>query len=409
MMVRVVCAPQPVRMPFRVLWWSRAISFAGDGIGRTALVLYAATHGVTAVSLVLLAVALPRFLGPVAGALADRLDQRGLMAVCETGQAAVFGLLALLMPPLPVLVAFVLVSGCFATAFVPAGRSAVPALVPDRDLGRANALLGTAFNIQLAVGPTVGGLAVELGGARIAFAVNALTFLVSALVLTRLPALGNTTVHNGLWRETVAGLRFVATTPGPRALVVSLFLAVSFAAVDNVALVFLVTELHGSPADFGLTQAAYGVGMLAASGLLGFVLGRRSAVALLVGGIGLVSTGAIATALLPALAAVAIAQAVGGMGNGAENIATDTLVQRITPRHLLGRAFGAIATAAQLGSAVAYVAAGPLIGLAGPRGAILVGGIGTGLALLVALPALRAHARGSRAADETPAQGTMTA
>jgi MFS family permease len=380
-------------MPFRVLWWSRAISFAGDGIGRTALVLYAAGHGATAVSLVLLAIALPRFLGPVAGALSDRLDQRKLMAVCETGQAAVFALLALLVPPLPVLLGFVLASGCFATAFVPAGRSAVPALVRESALGRANAKLGTAFNIQLAVGPTIGGLSVELGGARIAFALNALTFLVSALILTRLPALRPAGGHGGLWRETVAGLRFVATTPGPRALSVSLFLVVSFAAIDNVALVFLVTELHGSATEFGLTQAAYGVGMLAASGLLGFALGRRSAVALLAGGIGLVSTGSIATALLPSLAAVAIAQAVGGMGNGTENVATDTLVQRITPRHLLGRAFGAIATAAQLGSAVAFVVAGPLIGLLGPRGAFLLGGAGTALALLVALPALRAHAR----------------
>lgn len=380
-------------MPFRVLWWSRAVSFAGDGIGRTALVLYAAAQGATAVSLVLLAIALPRFLGPVAGALSDRLEQRRLMAVCETGQAAVFALLALLLPPLPVLIAFVLVSGCFATAFVPAGRSAVPALVPERDLGRANALLGTAFNIQLAVGPTVGGLAMELGGARIALSLNALTFLASALILTRLPALRPAGTHSGLWRETVAGLRFVATTPGPRALVLSLFLVVSFAAIDNVALVFLVTALHGSAADFGLTQAAYGVGMLVASGLLGFVFGRRSAVALLVGGIGLVSAGAIATALVPTLVAVAFAQAVGGVGNGTENVATDTLVQRITPRHLLGRAFGAVATAAQLGSAVAYVVAGPLIGLVGPETAFLLGGTGTALALVVALPALRAHAR----------------
>jgi MFS family permease len=383
-------------MPFRVLWWSRAVSFAGDGIGRTALVLYAAGHGATTVSLVLLAVALPRFLGPVAGALADRFDQRRLMAVCELGQAAVFALLAVLLPPLPVLLAFVLAGGCFATAFLPAGRSAVPALVPEHRLGRANAMLGTAINIQLAVGPTIGGLAVELGGARIAFAVNACTFVVSALILTRLPALKPSGVHIGLWAETVAGLRFVATAPGPRALVVSLFLVVSFAAIDNVALVFLVTDLGGSPADFGLTQAAYGVGMLAASALLGFALGRRSAAALLIGGIGLVATGSIATALLPTLLAVAVAQAVGGLGNGAENVATDTLVQRLTPRHLLGRAFGAIGTAAQLGSAVAYVAAGPLIGWVGPAGAFLIGGIGTSLALVVALPALRAHTRGDR-------------
>lgn len=379
-------------MAFRVLWWSRAVSFTGEGVGRTALVLYAATHGTTAVSLVLLAIALPRFLGPLAGALADRLDQRTLMAVCETGQAAVFATLAVFLPPLPVLLALVLVSGLLATAFRPAGRGAVPALVPERNLGRANALLSTAFNLQVAVGPTLGGLAVQLGGDRIAFAVNAVTFLVSALILTRLPRLRPTGDHSGLWAETVAGLRFVATTPGPRALALSLFVAVSFAAIDNVALVFLVSDqLHGSAAEFGLTQAAFGVGMLVASGLL--VVGRGSTVALMIGGLLLGATGTVATAFLPTVLAVAVAQLVAGAGNGTENVATDTLVQRITPRHLLGRAFGAIATAAQLGSAVAYVVAGPLVSAVGPRGAFLVAGVGCGCALLVLAPALRAAAR----------------
>jgi MFS family permease len=65
-------------------------------------------------------------------------------------------------------------------------------------------------------------------------------------------------------------------------------------------------------------------------------------------------------------------------------------VQRLTPRHLLGRTFGVVATAAQLGSAVAYAVAGPLITGLGPRGAFLVAGAGTVLALLVVIPALRA-------------------
>jgi MFS family permease len=379
-------------MAFRVLWWSRVVSFAGDGIGRTALVLYAATHGAAAVSLVLLAIAVPRFLGPLAGALADRLDQRLLMAVCETGQAVLFVVLTVLLPPLPVLVALAAVSGCLATAFTPAGRSAVPVLVPERDLGRANALLGTAFNIQVAVGPTIGGLAVEFGGARVAFAINAVTFAVSALLLTKLPALRTNTVHSGLWTETVAGLRFVARTPGPRALVLALFVVVSFVAIDNVALVFLVSgDLHGSAAEFGFTQAAFGVGMLAASGLL--TLGRAPVVVMLIGGLVLSAAGSVATALLPTILAVAVAQFVAGTGNGVENVGSDTLVQRLTPRPMLGRVFGAVATAAQLGSAVAYVIAAPLVTALGPRGAFLVAGGGCGLALLVVAPALRAASR----------------
>jgi hypothetical protein len=93
--------------------------------------------------------------------------------------------------------------------------------------------------------------------------------------------------------------------------------------------------LVGGREQFGFTQAAFGIGMLAASGLLGLVMSRRSAVTLLMGGVTMTATGFVATALL----AVSIAQAVAGMGNGVENVATDTLVQQITPRHLLGRVF----------------------------------------------------------------------
>jgi MFS family permease len=377
--------------PFRTLWWSRSVSVTGDGIGRTALVLLAAQQGATAVSLVLLAAAIPRFLGPLAGALADRVPVRRLMALCEIGQAAVFTAVAVLMPPLPVLLVLVLVSSAFATALLPAGRGVVPRLVPDAELGRANALLGMAFTVQLAVGPVVGGVLTEIAGPRVAFAVNAASFLLSALVLVRLPRLVPEEAGgpNGLWSDTVAGLRFVATSPGPRAIVASLFLLVSFAALDNVALVFLVEdEIGGSAADFGLVQTSYGIGMLGAAAVLGVVFVRRPAV-LLVSGIGLFALGTAATSFAPVVAVAMVTQLLAGVGNAAENIASDTLVQRLVPRHLLGRAFGALGTAAQLGSALAYAAAGPLLAAIGPRAAFALAGVGSALGILLLAPALR--------------------
>ena len=71
---------------FRYLWLSRSISATGTGAGRVALVLLAAPSGPGTVTLVLLCTALPQLLGPVAGAVADRVDQRRLLAGCETGQ-----------------------------------------------------------------------------------------------------------------------------------------------------------------------------------------------------------------------------------------------------------------------------------------------------------------------------------
>ena len=85
---------------FRYLWLSRSISATGTGAGRVALVLLAAPAGPGTVSLVLLCTALPQLLGPVAGTIADRVDQRRLLAGCEAGQGVIYTLVAAGRPPL---------------------------------------------------------------------------------------------------------------------------------------------------------------------------------------------------------------------------------------------------------------------------------------------------------------------
>ncbi len=76
------------------------------------------------------------------------------------------------------------------------------------------------------------------------------------------------------------------------------------------------------------------------------------------------------------------------------------MVQDLVPRDLLGRVFGTVGTAAQLGAALAHAAGGPLVSLAGPRAVFVVGGAGTLVTLLVLAPALRA--RSDRSAPFIP-------
>ncbi|MFI1890175.1 MFS transporter [Streptomyces jumonjinensis] len=380
---------------FRALWASRAVSFVGDGITTTVLVVLAARQdGPVGVSLLLLANALPRLAGPLVGVLADRIPARRLMMRCELASMLVIALIAATLPPLPVLVPLVVLAGALATIRNPAGRSLVPVLVDAPDRVPANALFGLARTLQLAVGPGLGGLlAAGPGGVHTALAVDAATFAVSALLLTGLPVLEparDPAAVTGVWAEAASGLRYVAADRQVRTLVLTLFVIVAFAGVDSVALVFLAgDQLAGGPAGYGLAASAFGVGMLLAALACTRLARGGSPVALLVIAIAASGAGTMLTGLAPALAIALAAQLLAGAGNAGENIGYDTAVQNIVPRPMLGRVFGALGTAAQLGAGFAYLAGGLSVSLVGARATLVLAGAGTLAVLLVLVPVLR--------------------
>jgi MFS family permease len=135
---------------FARLWAAKAVSHLGDGAALVALVVYvqqAQGRGVAvAVSALLLAGTLPTLLGPLAVALVDRVDQRRLMLGAQAGQAVLYGAMAAVLPPFPVLLVLVAAASLLATLFAPAGRSVVPSLVPPGDLVRANSWMGMALS-----------------------------------------------------------------------------------------------------------------------------------------------------------------------------------------------------------------------------------------------------------------------
>lgn len=369
---------------FRRFWAARTVSFLGDTIATSALVLYVYDrHGTgAAVGLLLLAQTLPRLLAPFAGTLADRVEQRRFMLGCELGQAALVGSVALLSPSFPVLLGLVAGASLLATAFGPAGRAALPLFVPDADLGRANALLGSGLNLSLALGPALGGLLVAGVGLRGALAIDVVSFLLSALLLRGLPALPPVVVEAGtpgFLGATRTGWSFLMHHATARAVALGLFLVVVFGAVDNIALVFLTRdELGTGAAGYGLVASAFGVGMVLAP----LALLRRwggsveSARTVLLVGIAFSGVGALLTGLAPFVAFAAVVQGVAGAGNGLENVANDTLIQRTVPQALLGRVFGIVYAGAFVGSTVAYAAGGLLMELTSARLVFVIAGVG---------------------------------
>jgi MFS family permease len=369
----------------------------GDGIALVALVLLVqGSQGTgTAVGALLLASSLPRFLGPLAGVVADRVEQRALMVACDLGNAAIFAVIVGLQPSFGVLLVLVAASATLVTFFEPAGRSAIPSLVHANDLLQANAWMGTSLNLQVALGTLLGGALVATVGVRGALAIDALSFVVSAALLIGLPPLrsrdGEAPGFLAFGKE---GMRFVWRTRIVRTFVIVLFLGVAFAAADNIALVFLVREtLGGGPFAFGLVSAVFGVGMIAAS--VGLSIRRTSftVTTLLVAAWLMSGVATIATGIAPLIAIVALAQGVGGFGNGLQNVAADTLIQRAVPHEMLGRVFGVVSTAAFAGSTLAYAAGGVLLDLTSPRTVFLIAGSGILAVTAVMWVVIRREAR----------------
>jgi MFS family permease len=379
---------------FARLWAAKAVSHLGDGAALVALVVYVqqTQRRGAAVSALLLADTLPALLGPLAGALVDRVEQRRLMLGAQLGQALLYGAMAALLPPLPVLLVLVAAASLLATAFAPAGRS----VVSPGDLVRANSWMGMALTLQGTLGPAIGGVLVAAAGIRGALWGNAGSFAVSAVLVGGLPALRAQVADTqpvGLLKGTWEGLRYALGHPVARALVLGLGFGVLFAAVDDVALVFLAREDLGAGAlGYGLLVSVYGVGFALGSVALLRSRARGGAAAFSLGLL-LSGAGGLLTGLAPVLGLAAAAQAVAGAGNALEVVATDTLVQRSVPRSHRGRVFGVVSAATLLSGAIARGLGGFLLDLTSARATFVIGGVGVLLVTLVAVVLFRGAGR----------------
>jgi MFS family permease len=162
--------------PYAALWGARTASTLGNWVTLTALLLYLESTGATGfqVGILIAARELPHLLGPITGALADRLDPRRVMIGCDLTNSLLILVLLVFLPPFPLLVALVAASSITTALFMPSGKSAVPKLVRQQDLTTANALLGSSTNLSFAIGPLVGAFLFALVGVRAALLLDVL-------------------------------------------------------------------------------------------------------------------------------------------------------------------------------------------------------------------------------------------
>jgi MFS family permease len=368
---------------FRALIVSRVVSYVGDSVSLVALMLHvAATAGqALAVSLLLLVGDFaPALVSPFTGALADRIDRKHLMIGCELAQGALLVLIALTLPPLPVLLTLVALRATLGQTFLAASRAAVPSLVGKSGLARANSLLGFGTNGAEAVGPFLAAALFGVVGVRGVLLVDAASFAVSALLLTAVRSLPMTAEPGA--RPTFlagarAGLGQLWTVPAVRIIVLAFCAVVAFNGIDDVAVVYLVRDtLHAPASAVGLVLGGVGVGLLAGYLLLARFGAVAPMVPLLLGGLALNSAGNLLTGIAWAVSAALVLQTLRGLGIAAMDTAANTLLQRLVPDTALGRVFGNFHGAIGIAAALSYVGGGLLLDATSAPVTFVVAGTG---------------------------------
>lgn len=381
---------------FRSLCSARVISFIGDSVSLVALMLHVAgtTGQALAVSLLLLAGDFaPSLLSPLTGAVSDRFNLKRVMITCELVQGALLVLIALALPPLPLLLLLVAARAVAGQVFLPASRAAVPALVHGRDLEAANSTLGFGTNVAEALGPLMAAALFPLVGVRGVLLVDAASFLVSAAVLTSLPSLPSASAGEedppSLLDQAKTGLGYIRSAPAVRVIALGSCAVVAFNGIDDVALVLLATETFGAGGSaVGLLLGAVGIGLLFGYGLLARYHARASMAALLLFGFAVSSAGNLLTGLSWAVAAAFAMQTVRGVGIAAMDVATNTMLQRLVPPGMLGRVFGNLYGAIGVAAALSYVGGGLLLDATSAPVTFLIAGAGGTLATLAVALAL---------------------
>lgn len=182
--------------PFALLVAARAISALGDFVHDVALawLVLELTGSAAAMGLVVTAKVIPALLVlAFGGVVADRLPKIRTLIASDALSGAVVIAIAVLVATQAVglghLVLLNVVFGVVAAVFLPTWSAIVPELVSLEDRSSANALATLATRVAGIAGPALGAGLVALGGTAVAFAFDALTFLVSIglLLLVRAP------------------------------------------------------------------------------------------------------------------------------------------------------------------------------------------------------------------------------
>ncbi|RIH89624.1 MFS transporter [Calidithermus roseus] len=331
---------------FRRLFLAALVSQAGSRMHRVALLafIYLLTSNTLWVSLALIVKLLASaVVGPLLAPWADTQNRKQLMVLSDVGRA----FLTLLIPflgvnSLPVLLLLVFGIEVLSKIFDPAAQAAIPELVPESKLDSANSLMIFAARISEVVFVGVAGVLVAAVGAQLVFLLDSLTYLISAMILRRLPDLSGGGGGQSYWRRAKEGLEHLLKNLAIRRTVTTLFTAACFGSVEGVlGIVMAVKVLKVGTPGFGAMESALAVGAVLGTLIVPRIAMRLRREQMFFGGLIIFGLFEASLGVWPVFAWVLAALFLSGVFNQVFLVPARSILQSHTPGPLRGRIFAA--------------------------------------------------------------------
>jgi len=402
---------------FMRLWAAQTVSSFGARITREGLALASVlTIDARPYQLGILAALVmgPSVLvGFFSGGYVDRARKRAIMIGADLARAV-----ALITVPAAAWLHWLTMEQLYAVGALIGGTSVLfdiadhaylPHLIGRNDLVEGNAKLAATDSLAEVGGPALAGILVQTLTAPFAIAVNAATYLVSALFLTSIAAEEHPATaadrRSTLLGDLRLGYETMAHEPVLRPLMIMSFLSPLFGGTFSALyVIFAIRTLGLSPSLMGVTVAVGGIGSLLGTALSAplvrtFGLGRTIVFGFLVSALSSVFVPLASGPLALKIASLMTAQLVGDSMAVAAMIPAASLRQSIIPRDRLGRTAAVLSVGAGTSAVVGALIGGTAGSVFGPRAALYVAVAGLIATPLTAFASPLLHLREIPAAE----------
>ncbi len=387
---------------FRALWYGQGLSLLGDQLAQVALavLVYNRTGSPLATAAVYALTYLPSIAGgPLLAGLADRFARRGVMVTCDVLRAALVAVMALPGVPFPLLCGLVFLVVLLSAPFSAARAALLPEVLEGDRYVVGSALQNMTNQAVQMLGFALGGAMIAAMGPYRALALNAATFLASALILVtgvrRRPAVMVDGGKPSMWTMTRAGARLVFGDRKLRTLVLFAWLCGFYILPEGIAVPYAAKLSTGTlpvPVITGLLMAAMPTGTVIGAFLFSrFVTPSRRL--RLMGWMAMLSClPLVVTAMRPPLAVVLAAWVLSGMGGAYQLAANAAFVQQVPPEQR-GQAFGLVQSGLMAVQGIGILVGGFAAERLGPEPVVALAGI-SGVTAAAVLSMIWAESRG---------------